>query len=105
MTREPEPVLLATTDCVALLPTEAVTETELGVTESFAAESGDDAFAVVDTPPTHPANWRDTATRLSVNTRSEPRFECEKFNADLPYFDLFTTIFFTTSSRPGASRP
>jgi hypothetical protein len=58
MTREPEPVLLATTDCEALLPTEAVTETELGVTESFAAESGDDgdAFAVVDTPPTHPAN-------------------------------------------------
>jgi hypothetical protein len=34
------------------------------------------------TPPTQPANWRDTATRLSVNTRSEPRFERVKFNAD-----------------------
>lgn len=56
MTSAPEPVLLAMTDCVALLPTEAVTETELGVTESCAAPGVGDAFAVVLIPPTQPAN-------------------------------------------------
>jgi hypothetical protein len=82
MTSALVPVLLAVTDCEALLPTDAVTETEFGVTESFAASGDGDAFADVLTPPTQPANWRDTATRLSMNTRSEPRFEREKFNAD-----------------------
>lgn len=58
MTSEPEPVLLAVTDCEALLPTDAVTETVFGVTASC-AESGvgdGDGFAEVLTPPTQPAN-------------------------------------------------
>ena len=82
--RVPEPVLVAVTDCEALLPTEAVTETELGVTEIFAESGVGDAFADVLTPPAHPANWIDAATRLRMNTRSVPRFEGGKFNADLP---------------------
>jgi hypothetical protein len=56
MTSELEPVLLAVTDCEARLPTEAVTETEFGVTDSCAASGVGDAFAVVLIPPTHPAN-------------------------------------------------
>jgi hypothetical protein len=38
--------------------------------------------ALVLTPPTQPAKTKDTATRLSMNTRSVPRFERGKFNAD-----------------------
>jgi len=56
MVREPEPVLLAVTVCVALLPTDAVTETEFGVTESWALSGAGVALAEVLTPPTHPAN-------------------------------------------------
>jgi hypothetical protein len=56
MVRVPEPVLVAVTDCEALLPTEAVTETELGVTEICAVSGDGDAFADVLTPPAHPAN-------------------------------------------------
>lgn len=56
MVSAPEPVLLAVTVCVALVPTEAVTETEFGVTDSFAFAGGGDASALVLTPPTHPAN-------------------------------------------------
>jgi len=85
MVSAPVPVLLAVTVCEALLPTEAVTETELGVTESCADEGEGFADALVPTPPTQPANWKDTATRLNMNTRSMPRFERGKFNADLPY--------------------
>ena len=49
------PVLEAVTDWEALLPTEAVTETELGVTEICAVSGDGDALADVLTPPTHPA--------------------------------------------------
>ena len=54
MVREPEPVFVAVTVCEALLPTDAVTETEFGVTESCADEGDGDAFVL--TPPTQPAN-------------------------------------------------
>ena len=54
MVSDPEPVLLAVTVCEALLPTDAVTETELGVTESCADPGVVDA--AVPTPPRHPAN-------------------------------------------------
>lgn len=56
MVSAPEPVLVAVTDCVALLPTEAVTETEFGVTESFAFAGEGEAPALVLTPPTQPAH-------------------------------------------------
>jgi hypothetical protein len=55
MVRSPVPVLLAVTVCEALLPTDAVTETELGVTESFADAAGG-VDALVLTPPTQPAD-------------------------------------------------
>jgi len=56
MVREPEPVFVAVTDCEALLPTEAVTETESGETASCADADGGAGLAAVLTPPTHPAN-------------------------------------------------
>ena len=56
MVSAPVPVLLAVTVCEALLPTEAVTETELGVTESCADAGEGVADALVPTPPTQPAN-------------------------------------------------
>ena len=56
MVSAPEPVLLAVTVCVALLPTDAVTETAFGVTESSPASGAGDEFAEVLMPPTHPAN-------------------------------------------------
>jgi hypothetical protein len=100
MVSAPEPVLLAVTVCVALLPTDAVTETEFGVTESCPASGVGDEFAEVLMPPTHPANWNETATRLSMNTRSEPRFGREKFGTDLPYL----VDFYFDPSRPRVSR-
>jgi hypothetical protein len=56
MVRAVVPVLVAVTDCEALLPTEAVTETEFGVTEICAFSGVGDAFADVLTPPAHPVN-------------------------------------------------
>ena len=56
MVSAPVPVLLAVTVCDALLPTEAVTETEFGVTESCADAGVGDGDAFVLTPPTQPAN-------------------------------------------------
>jgi hypothetical protein len=55
MVRELVPVLVAVTDWEALPPTEAVTETELGVTEICAVSGDGGVLADVLTPPTHPA--------------------------------------------------
>jgi hypothetical protein len=86
MTSDADPVLVAVTDCEALPPTAAVTETTLGVTESVALPAAGDSpgKAEVATPPTQPDVPNAPATRVIKNTRIVPRFKREQFNVRFP---------------------
>jgi hypothetical protein len=86
MTSDAEPVLVAVTDCDALPPTAAVTETEFGVTESVALPASADGLgsAEVEMPPTQPDNPNTPTTTVSRNTRIAPRFKPEQFKVRFP---------------------
>jgi hypothetical protein len=86
MTSDAEPVFVAVTDCAALPPTGAVTETKFGVTDSVALPASADGLgsAEVEMPPTQPDNPNTPATTVSRNTRIAPRFKPEQFKVRFP---------------------
>lgn len=66
--------------CVPVLPTTVATLTLLGVTAS-APSAGGFEFAALELTLMQPNDQQDAAiSKAEKNTRTAPRFECEKFN-------------------------
>jgi hypothetical protein len=71
--------------CVPVLPTTVATLTLLGVTAS-APIGGGFEFAAAELTLMQPEDQHDAAiSKVERNTRTAPRFECEKFNV-MPFF-------------------